>query len=254
MHRVRCWRGDLPLPLHRPWRPGGAVRRVRDRGRLAVRDRGGRRRVRGPAWTAARPARGSPTPGAAGTSRPCSGCARARGRSSRWTCCTGRTWTRRCAEHGDRPGRLRGRGTGRAVARLALPAAVAGQRGRDRGDQAGLHRRAAVEREHVAAARHGEGGRAGAGTSSSAPTCRARTSRTRRRTSGRPRCSGSSPARSCWPRRTTADLAAAREAGLATAFIARPLEHGPDTVGPTAPRGDWDLAGTSITEIADRLG
>jgi len=49
------------------------------------------------------------------------------------------------------------------------------------------------------------------------------------------------------------DLAAARTAGLATAFIARPLEHGPDAVGPTVPEGDWDLAGTSITEIADRL-
>jgi len=50
-----------------------------------------------------------------------------------------------------------------------------------------------------------------------------------------------------------ADLAAAREAGLATAFIARPFERGPDAVGPTVPSGDWDLAGTSITEIADRL-
>ena len=50
------------------------------------------------------------------------------------------------------------------------------------------------------------------------------------------------------------DLASAREAGLATAFIARPLEHGPDAVGPSVPGGDWDLAGTSITEIADLLG
>jgi 2-haloacid dehalogenase len=51
-----------------------------------------------------------------------------------------------------------------------------------------------------------------------------------------------------------ADLASAREAGLATAFIARPLEHGPGAVGPSVPRGDWDLAGTSITEVAERLG
>jgi 2-haloacid dehalogenase len=50
-----------------------------------------------------------------------------------------------------------------------------------------------------------------------------------------------------------ADLAAAREAGLATAFIARPFEHGPDAGGPSAPEGDWDLAGTSIMEIADQL-
>ncbi len=50
------------------------------------------------------------------------------------------------------------------------------------------------------------------------------------------------------------DLASAREAGLATAFIARPLEDGPSAVGPSVPRGDRDLAGTSITEIADLLG
>jgi 2-haloacid dehalogenase len=49
------------------------------------------------------------------------------------------------------------------------------------------------------------------------------------------------------------DLASARESGLATAFIARPREHGPDAVGPSVPGGDWDLAGTSITEIADLL-
>jgi 2-haloacid dehalogenase len=49
------------------------------------------------------------------------------------------------------------------------------------------------------------------------------------------------------------DLAAARAAGLATAFIARPLERGPNAVGPAAPEEDWDLAGTSIMEIASRL-
>jgi 2-haloacid dehalogenase len=52
-----------------------------------------------------------------------------------------------------------------------------------------------------------------------------------------------------------ADLAAARTAGLATAFIARPLEHGPGMAGAGAgaATADWDLAGASITEIADRL-
>jgi 2-haloacid dehalogenase len=49
-----------------------------------------------------------------------------------------------------------------------------------------------------------------------------------------------------------ADLGAARAAGLATAFIARPLEHGPGAAA-VVPAGDWDLAGTSITEIAGRL-
>jgi 2-haloacid dehalogenase len=50
-----------------------------------------------------------------------------------------------------------------------------------------------------------------------------------------------------------ADLAAARGAGLATAFIARPLEHGPGRAGSLAATADWDLAGASITEIADHL-
>jgi 2-haloacid dehalogenase len=49
-----------------------------------------------------------------------------------------------------------------------------------------------------------------------------------------------------------ADLAAAREAGLATAFIARPLEHGPAARAVTA-TADWDLTGASITEIAGYL-
>jgi 2-haloacid dehalogenase len=55
------------------------------------------------------------------------------------------------------------------------------------------------------------------------------------------------------------DLAAAHQAGLATAFIARPLEHGPAAARTgaaatrTRPPADWDLAGASITEIAGHL-
>jgi 2-haloacid dehalogenase len=51
-----------------------------------------------------------------------------------------------------------------------------------------------------------------------------------------------------------ADLAAAREVGLATAFIERPLEYGPGVAeARTATATDWDLAGASITEIAGVL-
>jgi 2-haloacid dehalogenase len=65
-----------------------------------------------------------------------------------------------------------------------------------------------------------------------------------------------------------ADLAAAREVGLATAFIERPLEYGPGVAQArtasasasasaaataTATATDWDLAGASITEIAGVL-
>lgn len=49
------------------------------------------------------------------------------------------------------------------------------------------------------------------------------------------------------------DLAAARKAGLATAFIARPAEYGPGQRRDLAPEGDWDAAATSITDLASRL-
>lgn len=45
----------------------------------------------------------------------------------------------------------------------------------------------------------------------------------------------------------------AKAAGLATAFIARPLEHGPGAPEPRAAAADWDLTGASITDIAARL-
>jgi 2-haloacid dehalogenase len=50
-----------------------------------------------------------------------------------------------------------------------------------------------------------------------------------------------------------ADLAAAREAGLATAFIERPLEHGPGVAEARMATAEWDLAGASITEIGSLL-
>jgi 2-haloacid dehalogenase len=50
------------------------------------------------------------------------------------------------------------------------------------------------------------------------------------------------------------DLHAARKAGLATAFIARPTEYGPGQMADLAPESDWDLAASSIPELAGRLG
>jgi 2-haloacid dehalogenase len=50
-----------------------------------------------------------------------------------------------------------------------------------------------------------------------------------------------------------ADLAAAREVGLATAFIARPQEFGPSRQENPAPSEDWDAAATSITDLAGQL-
>ena len=50
------------------------------------------------------------------------------------------------------------------------------------------------------------------------------------------------------------DLRAARNAGLATAFIARPTEYGPGQLADLTPESDWDLSASSITELAHELG
>jgi 2-haloacid dehalogenase len=49
------------------------------------------------------------------------------------------------------------------------------------------------------------------------------------------------------------DLDAARTAGLATAFIARPTEYGPHQARDLTACGDWDLTATSITDLARQL-
>jgi 2-haloacid dehalogenase len=49
------------------------------------------------------------------------------------------------------------------------------------------------------------------------------------------------------------DLEAARRAGLATAFVARPAEHGPHQARDLTASDDWDLAATSITGLAGQL-
>ena len=48
------------------------------------------------------------------------------------------------------------------------------------------------------------------------------------------------------------DLAAAQVLGLRTAFVMRPLEHGPG--GTAKATGAWDIVATSIEDLADQLG
>lgn len=50
------------------------------------------------------------------------------------------------------------------------------------------------------------------------------------------------------------DLAGAAAAGLATAFIARPFEHGPDQRTDLFADGPWDLISSSVTDLASLLG
>ena len=50
-----------------------------------------------------------------------------------------------------------------------------------------------------------------------------------------------------------ADLASARQVGLATGYVPRPAELGPHQHRNLAPTGDWDVIAASITDLADRL-
>lgn len=49
------------------------------------------------------------------------------------------------------------------------------------------------------------------------------------------------------------DLAGARRSGLATAFIARPTEYGPEQATDLVASDDWDLTAESITDLASQL-
>ena len=50
------------------------------------------------------------------------------------------------------------------------------------------------------------------------------------------------------------DLAAARACGLKTAFVPRPMEHGPGQTSDLRPAQDWDIAARDFRELADKLG
>lgn len=50
------------------------------------------------------------------------------------------------------------------------------------------------------------------------------------------------------------DLRAARGAGLTTAFVPRPREHGPDQATDLAPEEAWDVVAADFGALADRLG
>lgn len=49
------------------------------------------------------------------------------------------------------------------------------------------------------------------------------------------------------------DLAAARGVGMATGFVARPVEYGPGQTADLTPAEDWDVSASSITELARAL-
>lgn len=49
------------------------------------------------------------------------------------------------------------------------------------------------------------------------------------------------------------DLHAAKSVGLATAFVPRPTEHGPDGVSEVDPTGDWDVVAEDFLLLAERI-
>jgi 2-haloacid dehalogenase len=50
------------------------------------------------------------------------------------------------------------------------------------------------------------------------------------------------------------DLAAARACGLRTAFVPRPVEHGPGQTSDLAPAADWDVVAEDFLGLARQLG
>jgi 2-haloacid dehalogenase len=50
------------------------------------------------------------------------------------------------------------------------------------------------------------------------------------------------------------DLRAARAAGVRTAFVSRPAEHGPDRMPSTPPAGEFDVTADDFHDLADQLG
>ena len=49
------------------------------------------------------------------------------------------------------------------------------------------------------------------------------------------------------------DLAAARELGLRTAFLARPFEHGPGQTSDLSPEQPWDVIAADLVDLAEKL-
>jgi 2-haloacid dehalogenase len=50
------------------------------------------------------------------------------------------------------------------------------------------------------------------------------------------------------------DLKAARDAGLMTAYVSRPLEHGPGRTPPTVEEGEFDISAIDFIDLAERSG
>jgi 2-haloacid dehalogenase len=62
------------------------------------------------------------------------------------------------------------------------------------------------------------------------------------------------PAEVCMVAAHNGDLAAARACGLKTAFVVRPVEHGPNQQSDLRAEQPWDYAATGLNDLATQLG
>ncbi|WP_159994260.1 haloacid dehalogenase type II [Roseomonas sp. 18066] len=65
---------------------------------------------------------------------------------------------------------------------------------------------------------------------------------------------GVRPEQICLVAAHNGDLAAARRCGLRTAFVARPVEHGPGQKIDLVAEQDWDVVAADFVDLASRLG
>ncbi|MBW9116557.1 haloacid dehalogenase type II [Rhizobium cauense] len=71
---------------------------------------------------------------------------------------------------------------------------------------------------------------------------------------GSVKAAGQRPKTSAMVAAHNSDLSAARALGMATVFIRRPIEHGPDQTTDLEPEDDWDIIAQNLIEVAERLG
>ncbi|CAB3743928.1 hypothetical protein LMG27174_07083 [Paraburkholderia rhynchosiae] len=65
---------------------------------------------------------------------------------------------------------------------------------------------------------------------------------------------GLSPSQVCMVAAHDGDLAAARQCGLKTAFVLRPVEHGPDQQSHLRAERPWDYEAADLNDLAMQLG
>ncbi|SAL35977.1 dehalogenase [Caballeronia udeis] len=65
---------------------------------------------------------------------------------------------------------------------------------------------------------------------------------------------GLQPEQMCLVAAHNSDLAAARQCGYKTAFVARPTEHGPGQTTDLTAEADWDVVTRDFNDLADKVG